>query len=67
MSATTTSGGLETLDRPRQDKLRLAASTILEIAEDDLLTSPLEAEPYIFCDRLDAAILRSEEQHSTAK
>ena len=47
MPATTTNDGLETLDRPRQDKLRLAASTILEIAEDDLLTSPRSRAVYL--------------------
>jgi hypothetical protein len=61
MPATTTNDKLRALDRPLLGKLRLAASTILDIAEDDLLPSPLEAELYLFRDRVAAALNRPEQ------
>jgi hypothetical protein len=42
---------------------RLAVSATLDLAEDDLLTDPLEADLYLFRDRLNVAIEDSEDQH----
>lgn len=43
------------------ERLRLATEVLLRLAEDDILSAPLEAELIIFRDRVEYALLASGE------